>query len=450
LRCRRCGEEAPEGSRLCMFCGERLDREEDAERREDTSGEQRTSLVGAGGVDAAGGHAPAEPSGQGEGVPGSARTAEGGPEAQAMDLYLPPEADTPPGFKGDGSPAAPSTPFVEGGAEGGAIEPDKTVAMGPVAAGDTPPGPSRTSVRTLICPECYAENPVFNRFCQECGNPLPSLPVGSAGPLAGAPAPQLSPRETLILPAGQQPGGGELPMSAGPEGGPGKASWASSFGPADLLCALALVAGVLALTPIFRWKKGLEFGIFSHHGSFVPGGSGLFGDTRALGGPGILPYQGWEFLTVGFVLALALGLALAFLLARAGRGPMYLLSGCIALFPAAYVLFQGALPLRQQGISIRPPVGVGQVLFGGPDNAGAGPAFWVALGAGLLLLLAGFLAPPRGWGRLLTFLVFAPLVILSAFFCAACYNWNLFIAGEAGAWPGRARGLAIMAMIGWI
>lgn len=454
MRCRRCGEEVPEDSSFCIFCGERLERE---------GGGAPLSFQAQGGAPPSRGDGPGdleegtrgEPPHRGREERRFASVAGEGEEGAPAGVYLPPEADLAEPAAVTGMPAEPFQPAGE--EEPGAEEmvADRTVAMTPVPAEKVPPGPPRTSVRTLICPECYAENPVFNRFCHECGNPLPSLPVGPPAPGVQESVKADVRQKTMVIPAPPQPAYGE---AGAPEPAPARekerGGWLSSFGPADLLCALALVAGALTLTPVFRWKKGLEFGIFSHQGSFLPGSTGLFSGTRALGGPGILPYRGWEFLTAGFVIALALGLAFTFMLLRVGRGPMYLISGCVALFPFVYVLFQGILPLRQHGISISRSIGIGQVLFGGEGNAGAGPALWVSVGAGVLLVLAGFVAPPRGWGRLFTFLVFAPLVVLAAFFCAACYNWNLFIAGKGGAglFAALAPTVSVMAPVcrrGW-
>jgi hypothetical protein len=162
-------------------------------------------------------------------------------------------------------------------------------------------------------------------------------------------------------------------------------------------------------------------GIFSHQGAFSQG------RTDLLGGPGILPYKGLEFFTVGLVAAVGVGLALVFLAVRVGRGPMYILAGAILLFPLIYLFFQAVLPLRQTGISGLPALGLRGLFFGNAGNAGLGPPVWLISGAGALLIVAGFIAPPRGWGRLFTFMLFLGLILGTAFFCTACYNWNLFI-----------------------
>ncbi len=444
MRCFRCGEEVPEGSKFCIFCGEKMGRE----------GETRLpsgTMTMGGGMEASPRDVAHKDSCSAQDVRRGPCWNEGVGRSHAADenessterIFLPPEADAIIDKGAEAEVGAEKTELA-GAAGSGKPESERTVAISPVPSSPLPSGPSRVTLRTLVCPECYAENPVFNRFCQECGNPLPSLPVagearqhdvhalGGGGQKTSvlAPTPALGPEVMGTEAAGK------------PAGKTQRGRWASTFGPADVLCGLSLILGGLALTPLFRWKRGLEISVFSHQGPYLPGSSGLFGDAKALGGPGILPYQGWEFFTAGSVIALALGLAFMFLMIRVGRGPMYLLSGCISLLPAAYVVFQGLLPLRQQGINIRPPLGAEQILFGGPDNLGAGPAFWLSIGVGVLLLLAGFVAPPRGWGRLFTFLVFFPLMILAAFFCAACYNWNLFIGGEASQGPVGLGGLS--------
>ncbi len=206
----------------------------------------------------------------------------------------------------------------------------------------------------------------------------------------------------------------------------------NAFGAADILALLAVGAGAIAIAlsyvlDSFTWKKGLDIAIFSHQGAYTPG------RTDLLGGPGILPYEGAEFFTVGLVVCIGLALALIFLAVRVGRGPMFTLAGCLMLLPAAYMLFQAVLPLRQAGIDVDPALGLSGMFFGNSANAGAGLSMWIITGAGALLVLAGFIAPPRGWGRLLTFLLFFSAVLGVAFFCAACYNWNLFISQPAAA-----------------
>jgi hypothetical protein len=221
---------------------------------------------------------------------------------------------------------------------------------------------------------------------------------------------------------------GTMPRAGGARG-------EKAFGVADILAVLAVGAGAIAialsyLLDSFTWKKGLEISIFSHQGAYTSG------RTDLLGGPGILPYEGAEFFTVGLVVAIGLALALVFLAVRVGRGPMFILAGCLLLLPAAYLLFQAVLPLRQMGIDVDPALGLSGMFFGNTANAGAGISFWIITAAGALLVVAGFIAPPRGWGRLFTFLLCFSAVLGVAFFCAACFNWNLFISQPAAASPG--------------
>jgi hypothetical protein len=189
------------------------------------------------------------------------------------------------------------------------------------------------------------------------------------------------------------------------------------LGPADVLAILSLLALGVAISPLFKWSRGNDLTIFSFQGVNRPGG------------PGILPYAGWEWLTVGVIASVAIALAFAFLLVRHGRGPIFILSGWIALFPFIYLAFQSLLPLRAQGVEFEKAVGFSELFFGGgsSQNITLEPTVWLLVGAGFLLLVAGFLAPPRGWGRLATFTLFGMLIVGLAFFCAMAYNWNLFI-----------------------
>jgi hypothetical protein len=228
------------------------------------------------------------------------------------------------------------------------------------------------------------------------------------------------------------------------ETGAAKGRTAKSFGVSDMMAILAGAAVALALVPAFTWKKGLELSIFSHQGAYSPG------RTDLLGGPGILPYSGVEFFTIGLVAAIGIGLAALFLAVRVGRGPMYTLAGAILLFPLAYLFFQAVLPLRQAGISAQPALGLRGLFFGNAANAGLGPPIWLIAGAGALLILAGFLAPPRGWGRLFTFLLFMGLAVGTAFFCAACYNWNLFLSDSSLASVAAGSGAALFPAAGHI
>lgn len=341
----------------------------------------------------------------------------GGEEGPAF--YVPPEVDLPAGRKG----ALPETPEKEPPPSTEAIPPgDRTQAMGPV------PDAGRVRVPQVICPECYARNPEGNRYCQECGNPLPAFSLGrpeARRPVAAGAARQ--PTAALPVQYGEEvpgePYGGARrePEGTRPE---------RRFGAADVVATTAalLLAAALAL-PLFlesfSYKKGTELGMFTHQGAYVRGAYEL------LGGPGLLPYRGTEFLTVGLVLALGLFLALLFLMVRTGRGPMYVLAGCLVVLPLAYLFFQAVLPLREKGVEIEPALGLGRLFFGGGGAPGLGPTVWMACAAAGLLILAGFLAPPRGWGRFFTFLTFFSLALGAGFLCAACYNWNLFISGTA-------------------
>ena len=103
----------------------------------------------------------------------------------------------------------------------------------------------------------------------------------------------------------------------------------------------------------------------------------------------------------------------------------------LLLLPAAYMFFQALLPLRQSGIDIDPALGLSGMFFGNTANAGPGLSFWFITVAGVLLVAAGFITPPRGWGRLFTFLLMFGAVLGISFFCAASYNWNLFISQSA-------------------
>jgi hypothetical protein len=98
------------------------------------------------------------------------------------------------------------------------------------------------------------------------------------------------------------------------------------------------------------------------------------------------------------------------------------------------------------GINIDPALGLSGMFFGNAANPGPGLSFWFVTAAGLLLIMAGFIAPPRGWGRLLTFLLSLSAVLGIAFFCAASFNWNLFISQSATTPPvvGRIQGEALL------
>ncbi len=368
------------------------------------------------------------------------------PPRERPDYYLPPEADYV--IAGETRGVAPLPEPVPRETEAPAREtPAMDSERTQVVPGAVPPPPPPRTVRraTVTCPECYAPNPEGNSFCQECGSPL--SPVRARTPVSGRAAPREGRQQTALLTPGAM---AEVePGDARAARGDRAARGEKSFGVTDVLALLAVgVAGAaLALSSFlesFSWKKGVDIGMFTHQGAFTQGRPDL------LGGPGMLPYQGTEFLTVGLVVALGIALALVFLAVRVGRGPMFILAGCLLLLPLAYLLFQAVLPLRQTGVEIQPSPGIGSLFSGGADVPGMGPPLWMVSAAGALLIVAGFMAPPRGWGRLLTFLAFFPATVGLAFLCAACYNWNLFItvAGMAGAHAGRAGpGLAAPAVM---
>jgi hypothetical protein len=458
MKCGYCGEENKEDSLYCMACGSRIgdgnpqadisaqgetvafvlpDRPEATSFWDPDAGPPPDLAPKTSGFVFGPPEEPAAPPGPAASPPpglspaGGLQAADGPKPVEIVEstpaeagYFMPPEADYPPDKLSPGA----SSP-VPGRIEGQAAPPpsvDSTQAISPV-----PHDLRETSGRRVICPECYAANTEQNRYCQECGNPLS---IRSSRPPAAAAPPAQAPQRTAVMPA-------ELLQQelAGAARGEGVAKAArersiTSFGAADLLALLAAIAAAVALSPIFTWKKGLSIGIFSHQGAFAPGRPDL------LGGPGILPYSGSEFFTLGLVVAIGLGLAAVFLALRFGRGPMFILSGSILLFPMAYMIWQGVLPLKASGLTIQPSVGLNGILFGGAGNPGTGPALWLITGAGVLLLLAGFLAPPRGWGRLFTFMLFLSISVGAAFFCAAAYNWNLFISGSliTGAVPAKA------------
>ena len=296
-------------------------------------------------------------------------------------------------------------------------------------------GATASRERKSVCPECYAPNPEANSFCQECGSPLPlttGRQPGAAAPASGEPSHQ---KTAVLAPAAQEGAAGEAAAAAQPAYAAKiprarKVYGDKAFGIADILALFSVGAAAITVAlsyglDSFSWKKGVDLNMFSHQGAYTQG------RTDLLGGPGLLPYEGAEFFTLGLVVALGVALAVIFLAVRTGRGPMYILSGCMLLLPAAYLLFQAILPLRQMGIEVDPSVGISGIFFGNAANPGAGPPIWLITGAGALLVLAGFMAPPRGWGRIFTFLLCFSVAVGVAFFCAACFNWNLFISEPA-------------------
>ena len=365
------------------------------------------------------------------------------------EYYVPPEADYGMVAPRVEPPPQADQPIREEISPAVTPSMDSTQAVPPVVAAAAVAGRERR----VICPECYAPNPEGNSYCQECGSALPITSVRQAAatrPAPGQPAYQqtavLTPavQTGAVAPAGVPTGAMAQPAYASPLPKAEKARGDKAFGVADVLALLGVGAAAIAIAlsyvlESFTWKKGLDIAMFSHQGAYTQG------RTDLLGGPGILPYEGAEFFTVGLMVAIGLALALVFLAVRVGRGPMYILAGCILFLPAAYLLFQAILPLRQMGIDVDPAVGLSGIFFGNTANPGVGPPMWVITGAGVLLILAGFIAPPRGWGRLFTFLLCFSIVLGAAFLCAACFNWNLFIsqpsAAHLGAGPFLSRAL---------
>jgi ribosomal protein L40E len=324
----------------------------------------------------------------------------------------------------------PEPPVREETPAAAALSQESTQAMAPVTAASAAVERGRRSV----CPECYAPNPEGNAYCQECGSALPLTGTrqAAARPAAGQPAAARQPayQQTAVLTPAAQTGAAEQPAYASPLPRVEKARGDKAFGVADIMALLAVGAGAISVAlsyalDSFTWKKGLDIAVFAHQGAYTTG------RTDLLGGPGLLPYEGAEFVTVGLVVAIGLALALVFLAVRVGRGPMFVLAGCLLLLPAAYLLFQAVLPLRGTGITPQSAVGINAIFFGNIANPGVGVTFWIITGAGVLLVVAGFIAPPRGWGRLFTFLICLGAVLGVAFFSAACFNWNLFISQSA-------------------
>lgn len=351
----------------------------------------------------------------------------GGEEGEMV--YIPPESDIPPSFVASSSTPAERPPAVP---PEPALSDERTQAIEPVRE------TGRVRVPQVTCPECYAPNPEVNRFCQECGSPLSLTARGGAAAKRPVPAgADYRPTAALHLPEEDVEAVGYTPDR-------GREVRAErKFGAADALAigAAILLAASLALPSLlggFSYKKGVDLGVFSHQGAYVRGAYEL------LGGPGLLPYRGVEFFTVGLVLAVALLLTLLFLALRLGRGPMFILAGCLVALPLVYLFFQALLPLREMGVEIEPALGLGRLFFGGDGAPGLGPTVWMSCAAALLLVMAGFLAPPRGWGRFFTFLVFFSLALGAGFLCAACYNWNLFISGTSAGSSGVPAPLGML------
>lgn len=383
----------------------------------------------------------------------AAPAAEGARAGGEGAYFVPPEADIvapvapAPALEPRAPEPPPPAPAPQPTASAG-VESTQVIAPVPAA----PPPPEGPRPRTVVCNECYAVNPENNSFCHECGSPLPAVaaPRAATGARPATAPPAAGRGSTMVLPV---EGAGAAPAAYAPAAAPvGYARPARgdrSFGVTDVLALFAagMAAVALALPFLldsFSWKKGVELGMFSHQGAFSPNRYDL------LGGPGILPYGGSEFFTIGLVVGVGLALAALFLLLRVGRGPMFLLAGCLLLFPLAYVIFQGLLPIsvkiaRSSDLLRFDAAGIRTILFGSGDVPGMGPPIWLITGAGLLLVVAGFAAPPRGWGRLFSFLLFFGLVIGIAFFCAACYNWSLFIPAQEASSLRAALGQAATA-----
>ncbi len=295
----------------------------------------------------------------------------------------------------------------------------------------------------VVCTECYARNAPSNLFCQECGSRLPAILTGSRQATAAAqpspaqaatstsaaalpPPTATSPSPIVVLAPAPR---ADIPAAAPSSGSRSRS--ARSFGPADVLALLSALALGVTVSPLFKWSEGSGLTSFSYQGVNRPGG------------PGLLPYAGSEWLTVGLISSVALGIAFLFLLMRVGRGPMFVLAGWLSLLPFVYLFFQGLLPLRAQGLELARPLGFKVIFFGGAVASGSGtlsqpsltPSIWLMTGSGVLLLLAGFLAPPRGWGRLATFILLGLAACGAAFFCAASYNFNLFISSPLPGLP---------------
>lgn len=294
------------------------------------------------------------------------------------------------------------------------------------------PPPSRPPDK-IVCPNCYAVNAPGNNFCRECGNPLPKPTTPAVRPMPPMPPQPPGHQPTLSMPPVYT---GPLPPAApSVQGVPGQPvsgeavpvpARSRTFGPADALGILALLAIILSIVPLFKWTRisGRNIWAFTYQGpATAASGSGF------PGGPGILPYSGFEWLTMGALASIAGALVLAFLIARIGRGSMFMLAGCICLFPFVYHLTQSLVPLREQGIEFTKSIGFKTLFFGasGTPYQGLGPPVWFLLGAAILLIVAGFLAPPRAITRLLTFFLFLLAIIVLAAFAAVSYNFNLFI-----------------------
>ncbi len=438
MRCPQCGLENPPVAAFCMRCGQQLQVE---------STKTPPPAKSPGPVPQPGPTAPASAAGAaGTGTPP-------GPE-KPVTPQAPPARQTPPA-----QPSGTAEDEEEQRAAWAKMrEPVPEIpAPVPIPKAQKPPPPPDASAQLtvplgvvespfspppapppdkIVCPNCYAVNAPGNNFCRECGNPLPKPTATPAAkplpPSAVLPVPPVAPQMTTVMPPVGEAAGPVLPGAPGavpglePVAGQEAARARRRIGPADALAILALIGIVLALVPLFKWTRLAERNIwaFTYQGP-TTGTSG----PGFPGGPGVLPYSGMEWLTLGLIGAVAGTLALCFLVARIGRGPMFTLAGCLCLFPFVYHLTQSLVPLRMHGVEFTRSIGFKSLFFGvsGSGYAGLGPPVWLMLGAAILLILAGFLAPPRALTRLLTFFLFFLLVIILAAFAAVCYNFNLFI-----------------------
>ncbi|MEJ5185774.1 MAG: zinc-ribbon domain-containing protein, partial [Candidatus Geothermincolales bacterium] len=145
MRCRRCGEEVPEDSSFCIFCGERLERE---------GGGAPLSFQ------AQGGAPPSRGDGPGEGEKGTrgepphrgreerriASVAGEGEEGVPAGVYLPPEADLAEPAAVTGMPAESFQPAGEG--EPGAEEAPEAADGSPMV--EAPPTPDQVPGQVVV------------------------------------------------------------------------------------------------------------------------------------------------------------------------------------------------------------------------------------------------------------------------------------------------------------
>ena len=468
MRCPRCGLENPPVAAFCMRCGQQLQVES---KKAPAPGEQTEATPQPGAASAARSQVPQGPQKPSTPQPQQAQPAPQQPARVPKQATPAPPAQRPPA-QPQTPPAQPAGPAADEEQERTAwakmrepipefpaaapipkpqqpapppappaspdVSAQLTVPLGVVGSDSPFSPPAQRPADKIVCPNCYAVNAPGNNFCRECGNPLPKATAPLAAkpmpPSAVLPVPPVAPQTTTAMPLvgeGKPPGPPGAPgVVPGMEPLPGAAAEKTrarrQIGPADALALLALIAIVLALVPLFKWTRisGRNIWAFTYQGA----ASGTAGPGFP-GGPGVLPYAGMEWLTMGLIGAVAGALALCFLVARVGRGPMFTLAGCLCLFPFVYHLTQSVVPLRAHGVEFTRGIGFKSLFFGisGSGYGGLGPPVWLLLGAAILLIVAGFLAPPRAITRLLTFFLFFLVVIILAAFAAVCYNFNLFI-----------------------